>query len=40
MRYHLFQLRNNKLDWIFLSESAVYDVCAYESQVPLPKADS
>jgi len=28
MLYHLFQLLNNKPDWIFVSQSAVCDVCA------------
>jgi len=39
MHYHLFELRNNKPDWTLVFESAVCDICARESRVPVPKPD-
>ena len=39
LHYHLFELWNSKQDWVFISKSAVCDVCAYESWVRVPISD-
>ena len=36
-RYHLFHMRNNNPDWIFVPQQAGCVECAYETQVPVPK---